>query len=97
MKHSSNLQSTLCLSSGESEYYGIVKGSATDLSVQALAKYWDLELKLGLKAGSSARLGAAQRQGLGRLWHVQTRYLWVQERVRGGEVLVSKIRGDLSP
>ena len=97
MKHSSTLQSTVSLSSGESEYYGIVKGSATGLSVQALAKDWDLELKLELKADSSAGLGAAQRQGLGRLRHVQTRYLWVQERVRQGDVGVSKVRGDRNP
>ena len=97
MKHSSNLQSTVSLSSGESEYYGIVKGSATGLSIQALAKDWDLELKLELKADSSAGLGTAQRQGLGKLRHVQTRYLWVQERVRRGEVAVSKVRGDRKP
>ena len=97
VKHSSTLQSTVSLSSGESEYYGIVKGSATGLSVQALAKDWDLELKLELKADSSAGIGTAQRQGLGRLRHVQTRYLWVQERVRRGEVAVSKVRGDRNP
>ena len=62
-----------------------------------MAKDWDLELKLELKADSSAGLGTAQRQGLGKLRHVQTRYLRVQERVRRGEVAVSKVRGDRNP
>ena len=40
IKHSSNIQSTISLSSGESEYYAIVKAAAVSLSIQALMADW---------------------------------------------------------
>ena len=36
IKHSSNVQTTISLSSGESEFYAIVKAAAVGLSQQAL-------------------------------------------------------------
>ena len=45
-KHQSNLQSTISLSSGESEWYGLVKGSAAGLALQSLLVDWGLHLEL---------------------------------------------------
>ena len=81
VKHGSNLQSTIALSSGESEYYALVKAAAIGLSIQALMADWNEKYDLVLYSDSSAARGTASRRGLGKLRHVQTRYLWLQERV----------------
>ena len=79
--HSSNIQPTISLASGEREYYAIVKATA-GLSIQALLSDWNLETILKVKSDSSAARGITQRQGLGQTRHVETRFLWVQEKVQ---------------
>ena len=91
VKASSGLQSTISLSSGESEYYGIVRASAIGLSIQSLMADWGYQIPLRVHTDSSAALGTCSRRGLGKLRHVQTRYLWVQERVANGELEVVKV------
>ena len=45
----------------------------------ALAREFSDELKAGVLVDASAALGVAQRQGLGKLRHLQTGALWIQE------------------
>ena len=88
IKTTSNLQSTIALSSGESEFYALVKACAFGLSVQALYNDWGLKMDLVVASDSSAARGTASRRGLGKLRHVQTRYLWIQERVAKNELKI---------
>ena len=88
IKTTSNLQSTIALSSGESEFYALVRACAFGLSVQALYRDWGLEMDLVVASDSSAARGTASRRGLGKLRHVQTRYLWIQERVAKNELKI---------
>ena len=88
IKTTSNLQSTIALSSGESEFYALVKACAFGLSVQALYNDWGLTMDLVVASDSSAARGTASRRGLGKLRHVQTRYLWIQERVAKNELKI---------
>ena len=46
---------------------------------------------------SSAALGISTRSGLGKLRHLETHTLWVQEKVRTGAIQVRKVRGDVNP
>ena len=78
VKGSSAMQSTIALSSGESEYYGIVKAAAIGLQMRALLADWGYETAVRILTDSTAALGTCSRRGLGKLRHVQTRYLWVQ-------------------
>ena len=91
VKTASNLQSTTSLSSGESEYYGVVKGCAMALSLQALLVDWGVRVQARVFTDSAAARGTISRRGLGRLRHVQTRYLWVQERCAAGDVAIEKV------
>ena len=91
MKHTSNLQSTIALSSGESEYYAAVKAVALGLSVKALLADWGIEVSITVVSDSSGAHGAASRKGLGNLRHVQTRFLWLQERVACGDIKLEAV------
>ena len=46
---------------------------------------------------SSAAIGISKGSGLGELRHLETRILWVQEKVRTGAIEVRKVRGSVSP
>ena len=56
-------------------------------------------MKLPVRAwtDSSAALGIASRSGLGKLLHLETHTLWLQEKVRTGAIMVKKVRGEVNP
>ena len=93
VKHSDNLQGTISLSSGESEYYAIVKASQAGIGLQSLLADWGLTVGVEVLSDSSAARGHVQRRGLGKMRHIQTRYLWVQERVAEGHIKISCVPG----
>ena len=75
-------QSSVSLSSGEAEYYGVVRGVGIGLGIQALYRDIGLALPLCAWTDSSAAIGIAGRQGLGKLRHLECHSLWVQQRLR---------------
>ena len=91
VKHGSNLQSTIALSSGESEFYVLTRGAALGLSLKSLMADWGQKYDLIVLSDSSAARGTAARRGLGKLRHVQARYLWVQERVANNDLTVESV------
>ena len=86
LKVSSHTQSTISLSSGESEYYGIVKCAAIGLGARSMLADFGMCADVVVRTDSSSGLAVGSRRGLGCLWHVQTRYLWVQQRVQEGDL-----------
>ncbi len=81
VKHNANMLSVVGLSSAENEYYGISRGAASGLGMQSMLADWGLELSVQVASDSSAARGFASRRGLGKMKHIQTRFLWVQERL----------------
>jgi len=53
--------------------------------------------KIRLLVDSSAAKSIASRTGLGKLRHLEIKFLWLQECVRRGKVVLSKVRGDINP
>ena len=84
----------VALSSGEAEYYGVVKGMCEALGIKGIAKDVGLDFSITLSTGSSAAKGIATRKGLGKVKHLETRTLWVQDKIDEGIVVVKKIGGD---
>ena len=78
-------QASLALSSGEAEYYGVVRGTGMGLGQQALGRDAGFHLPLRVWTDSSAAMGTAARQGLGKLRHLECHSLWVQQRLRRKE------------
>ena len=46
---------------------------------------------------SSEAKGMVNRRGLGKTRHINTNYLWVQERVRNGDLELRKVLGSENP
>ena len=93
----SSTQPSVTLSSGEAEFYGRVKAAGAGLGHQSLMKDVGLELPVCVWTDSSAALGIASRSGLGKLRHLETHTLWVQEKVRTKAISVKKVRGEVNP
>ena len=75
----------IALSSGEVEYYALLKGAAVGAGVQAMADDMALHFEVTLYTDSVAAIGIAQRRGLGKTRHIQVAFLWLQEKVNRKE------------
>ena len=89
LKHSSNVQSTSTLSTGESEFFG----GSTRLRIQSLLADYGINASVTIQSDSSAAKGTVNRVGLGKARHIQTRYLWLQERVAEDNLKVVHVPG----
>ena len=93
----SSKQPSVTLSSGEAEFYGLVKAAGAGLGHQSIMSDVGLSVPVRVWTDSSAALGISTRSGLGKLRHLETHTLWVQEKVRTGAIQVRKVRGDVNP
>ena len=76
-------QKTIALSSGESEFYAITLAGVCSIQTKALIEGCGMkEQGTRVHSDSSAARGIVQRQGPGRLRHLDIRELWMQEYVR---------------
>ena len=86
-------QSVIALSSGEAEYYALVKSATIALGVQSLCV--DLGVICGapieLKSDASAAIGICNRIGLGKVRHIEVNQLWLQEKVAQKKMLITKV------
>ena len=96
VKATSNLQASSGLNVGETEYYALVHGAVHGLGLQSYLEDWGIRLDLVIESDSTSAASFASRQGLGKQRHVQTRYLWVQERIARREFEIKKVAGGLN-
>ncbi len=97
IKSWSSTQGPISLSSGEAEFYGVVKAASAALGYQALLEDLGIPMAVRVWTDSSATIGICSRRGLGKLRHVDTQCLWIQQRVREKDFELRKVRGDLNP
>jgi hypothetical protein len=89
----SSTQSVIALSSGEAEYYGMVKAAAQGIGAKAMLLDFGVVIDepIEVKSDASAAIGIAQRRGMGKVRHIETNQLWLQEKVATGYIVITKI------
>ena len=97
IKHWSSTQPSVSLSSGEAEFYGVVRAAGMGLGYQSLLRDLGREASLRVWTDSSAAIGICGRQGLGKLRHLDTHTLWIQHAVRARRVDLRKVHGESNP
>ncbi len=97
LKSWSSTQSNVALSSGEAEFNGVVRGAGAGLGFQSLLRDLGQDLPVRVWTDSSAAMGTCSRQGLGKLRHLDTHTLWVQQAVRSKRIQLVKIAGEVNP
>ena len=91
-------QTVIAMSSGEAEYYGVVKGACEAIGVVSLLQ--DLtgrRSNVRVNTDSSAARGIAMRRGVGKVRHLEVRTLWLQAQVDRRLVQMAKIAGEPNP
>ena len=93
IKSWSTTQDLIALSSGEAEYYGLVKGSAIGLGIRSMMRDLGVNKGVKVKTDASAAIGIASRKGLGKVKHIEVHQLWVQSKVANGDIVLEKVKG----
>ena len=76
---------------------GIVTGAGEGLGLVSVANDLGIDVGLAILAGSSAAIGICRRTGIGKVRHMAVGQLWVQGRVRSGDVARTKHPGADNP
>ena len=97
LKTWSSTQAIIALSSGEAEYYGVVKASSVGLGCKAMLHDMNTKTSIHVHTDAEAAKGIASRTGLGKTRHIAVHVLWVQERIRTGDIQLFKVKGSENP
>ena len=87
----STTQAVIAISSGEAEYYGMVKGGSIGLGTRELARDLGLQVRIRLHSDASAAIGIVNRKGLGRVRHIEVNQLWLQDKVASKDIELAKV------
>ena len=95
-KATRNLQSSIGLNVSEARYYKLCRGAARGFVEHGKPERLRVESQSEVTSDSSSARSNASRRGLGPQRHVQTRFLWLQERkqhehLKGSEWIPSPI------
>ena len=82
LKTWSSTQASVAQSSGEAEYYALVRACSEALGMQSVMRDLGWEAKIVVHIDSSAAKSVASRTGLGKLRHIEVKFLRAQEFVR---------------
>ena len=75
----------------------MVKGASEALGLQSLAADLGISAPVHVKTDSSAAVGICNRTGIGKVRHLATGQLWVQEKIRNGHIRLFKHPGADNP
>jgi len=90
---SSTTQVVLSLSSGEAEFYATVKTASRLIAALAMVKELGVEAAGVLGTDSSASRGMASRRVAGKVRHIHTPALWLQQHIVRKSMKLRKLDG----
>ena len=91
IKSWSNTQAVIALSSGEAEYYAMVKASSVAIGTREIMRDLGIPTSgIRVKTDATAAKGIASRSGLGKVRHIEVSQLWLQEKVADGKICIEK-------
>jgi hypothetical protein len=93
LKSSAKSQSTIAVSTSESEFYSILGGASVGLGLQALLADLDFTVSVELRSDATAAISLSSRRGLGKARHIAVGFLWVQQLVSEKRLVLKKVDG----
>ena len=70
---------------------------AEALHVQSVLEFFDCRFAINWESDSSVARAISERLGVGRIKHLEVKALWLQEKVKGNEVLPLKVDTKVNP
>ena len=86
-------QAVVALSSADAELHGVVRASAETMGLISMYKDFGTHMSGVVLGDASAALSIVARRGLGKLRHLDTNYLWIQEKAAKGDLNFKKVAG----
>ena len=93
LKAWSKTQSIIAKSSGESDLFGVIKGSTEGLGLITLAKDFGVEVATRVHVDATAAKGMVERRGISRVRHIEVDNLWIQEMEARRMLPIGKVDG----
>jgi hypothetical protein len=88
-------QALVALASGESEFYGMVRGAIESIFCAHILAFFEHDVEQILESDSSAARGAARRIGVGkRMKHLHQNKLFIQDLVANDQLTLEKVHKD---
>ena len=97
LKPWSKTQSIIAKSSGESELYGVIRGSAEGLGLITLAKDFGVEIATRVHVDATAAKGMVERRGISRVRRIEVDHPWIQEQEARRMLPIGKVDGGENP
>ena len=97
LAESATTQKVVATSSGEAEFYALTKSASRALGAVAMAADMAQVVKPRERVDATASKAIASRRGVGRVRHLHTQVLWVQEAVARCELTIVKVPGVENP
>ena len=97
LRHWSKTQTTVALSSAEAELTGICTGASQGIGMRSMMRDLGFQWNLVVRSDAAAAIGICKRRGLGKVRHLATADLWVQDHIRTGDFTLNKILGSENP
>ena len=84
-------QAVIALSSGEAEFYGLVSAASESLGERSILQEWGISVPIRIMMDATAGAAIGSRRGIGRVKHLDTAFLWVQDYVTTGRITIKKV------
>ena len=91
ISHWSSTQSTIALSVAEAELNALIKAGVEATCAKNLGNSLNIERGIELYTDSNSAKGICQRQGCGKVKHLETRQMWLQDRVLSKAIRIIKV------
>ena len=87
-------QAVIALSSGEAEYYGLVSGLCQAFGEKSTLQDWGIKVSIVGYMDATTGLSIGSRHGLGKVKHIDTIFLWAQDKILSGKAKLLKKHTD---
>ena len=94
---SATTQNVVATSPGEAEFYALAKSASRALGAVAMAADMAKVVKPRVRVDATASMAIASKRGVGRVRHLHTQVLSVQEAVARRELTIVKVTGIENP
>ena len=93
LKTWSQAKRVIALSTGEAELISCVKAAGLAVGIQSTGKDYAQEMGITVAIDASAAYGMLHRKGVGKMRHVDTSILWVQDAAFSGRIKFVRVAG----
>ena len=83
----------MAISSAESELYATVKTTAEAWGIRSMWSDLGIQVRVSVQVDASAALGIIERKGLGKVRHIETSHLGIQETAARRQVKFGQVKG----